>query len=205
MVVHPAAGNYENTLVNAVLFHCGESLSGINGVMRPGIVHRIDKDTSGSVLICKNDMAHENIAKQLEEHSIKREYLAIVTGVINDDTGTIDKPIGRSSSDRKKMAVVPGGRRAVTHYEVIKRSDKFTYLKCILETGRTHQIRVHMASAGHPLAGDLVYGNGVKTPVNTEGQALHAHILGFVHPRLSEYIETVAKPPEYFEKFLHLL
>ncbi len=202
MVVHPAPGHYEHTLVNALMYHCGNDLSGINGVMRPGIVHRIDKDTSGSVLACKNDKAHEGIAKQLESHSIKREYRAIVTGVIDEDTGTIDKPIGRSSSDRKKMAVTPSGKRAVTHYEVLKRFNSFTLIKCVLETGRTHQIRVHMASIGHPVAGDIVYGNGAKTPVDTEGQALHAHILGFIHPVSGRYIETVAPLPAYFETFM---
>ncbi len=204
MVVHPAPGHYEHTLVNALMFHCGSDLSGINGVMRPGIVHRIDKDTSGSLIICKNDLAHESIAKQLEEHSIKREYMAIVTGVIDEAEGTVDKPIGRSSSDRKKMCVTPSGKRAVTHYEIIKRFERFTLIKCRLETGRTHQIRVHMASVGHPVAGDLIYGNGIKTPVETNGQALHAHILGFVHPRSGEYIETVAPLPEYFEKFIRV-
>ncbi len=202
MVVHPAPGHYAHTLVNALMYHCGNDLSGINGVMRPGIVHRIDKDTSGSVLACKNDKAHEGIAKQLETHSIKREYRAIVTGVIDEDTGTIDKPIGRSSSDRKKMAVTPSGKRAVTHYEVLKRFNSFTLIKCVLETGRTHQIRVHMASIGHPVAGDIVYGNGAKTPVDTEGQALHAHILGFIHPVSGRYIETVAPLPAYFKTFM---
>lgn len=202
MVVHPAPGHYEHTLVNAVMYHCGNSLSGINGVMRPGIVHRIDKDTSGSLIICKNDMAHESIAAQLEKHSIKREYLAIVTGVIENDKGTIDKPIKRSSSDRKKMAVMPDGKRAVTNYEVLERFDRFTLIKCELETGRTHQIRVHMASIGHPVAGDLIYGNGTKTPVDTQGQALHAHVLGFIHPSTGEYIETVATIPEYFNNFI---
>ncbi|MBO4903804.1 MAG: RluA family pseudouridine synthase [Lachnospiraceae bacterium] len=202
MVVHPAPGHYEHTLVNAVMYHCGNDLSGINGVMRPGIVHRIDKDTSGSVIICKNDKAHESIAAQLEQHSIKREYLAIVTGVINEDSGKIDKPIKRSSSDRKKMAVAADGKRAVTNFEVLERFEKFTKIKCVLETGRTHQIRVHMASTGHPLAGDEVYGNGARTPVDTHGQALHAHVLGFVHPRTNEYIETVAPIPEYFRNFI---
>ena len=202
MVVHPAPGHYEHTLVNAVMYHCGNSLSGINGVMRPGIVHRIDKDTSGSLIICKNDTAHESIAAQLEKHSIKREYLAIVTGVIENDKGMIDKPIKRSSSDRKKMAVLPDGKRAVTNYEVLERFDRFTLIKCELETGRTHQIRVHMASIGHPVAGDLIYGNGTKTPVDTQGQALHAHVLGFIHPSTGEYIETVAPIPEYFNNFI---
>ncbi len=202
MVVHPAPGHYEHTLVNAVMYHCGNSLSGINGVMRPGIVHRIDKNTSGSLIICKNDTAHESIAAQLEKHSIKREYLTIVTGVIENDKGTIDKPIKRSSSDRKKMAVMPDGKRAVTNYEVLERFDRFTLIKCELETGRTHQIRVHMASIGHPVAGDLIYGNGTKTPVDTQGQALHAHVLGFIHPSTGEYIETVAPIPEYFNNFI---
>lgn len=204
MVVHPACGHYEHTLVNALMYHCKDDLSGINGVMRPGIVHRIDKDTSGSLIICKNDNAHENIAKQLEEHSLKREYVAIVTGVIDENEGTIDKPIGRSTSDRKKMAVTPSGKRAVTHYEVIERLDGFTLVKCRLETGRTHQIRVHMASIGHPVAGDCVYGNGMKTPVDTHGQALHAKVLGFVHPVSGKYIETDAPVPEYFERFINI-
>ncbi len=204
MVVHPAPGHYEHTMVNALMYHC-RSLSGINGVMRPGIVHRIDKDTTGSVIVCKNDKAHESIASQLEKHSIKREYLAIVTGVIKNNKGTVDKPIGRSASDRKKMCVTDRGKRAVTHYTVLKRSNDFTLVKCVLETGRTHQIRVHMASIGHPLAGDEVYGKHAKTPVDTQGQALHAHILGFVHPRTNEYIETVAPIPEYFEKFVETM
>ena len=204
MVVHPACGHYEHTLVNALMFHCKNDLSGINGVMRPGIVHRIDKDTSGSLIICKNDRAHENIAAQLEGHTIKREYLAIVCGVIDENEGTVDKPIGRSSSDRKKMAVTPSGKKAVTHYEVLERFEKFTLIKCRLETGRTHQIRVHMASIGHPVAGDPVYGNGMKTPVDTHGQALFAQTLGFIHPVSGEYIETSAPLPEYFERFINI-
>ena len=202
MVVHPAPGHYEHTLVNAVMFHCGSSLSGINGVMRPGIVHRIDKDTTGSVMIAKNDTAHESLAGQLKDHSIKREYLAIVTGVIDTSKGTVDRPIKRSTSNRLKMAVDETGRRAVTHYEVLKRSDKFTLIKCVLETGRTHQIRVHMAHIGHPIAGDELYGNGVKTPVNTFGQALHAKTIGFVHPKSGDYIELDAPLPDYFEQFI---
>lgn len=206
MVVHPAPGHFDDTLVNAVMYHCGDNLSGINGVMRPGIVHRIDKDTTGSVIICKNDRSHESIAAQLKEHSIKREYLAIVCGVIEEDSGTVDKPIGRMNNDRKKMCVNASvSKNAVTHYEVLERFDKFTLVKCILETGRTHQIRVHMASIGHPVAGDEVYGNGVKTPIATNGQALHAQILGFRHPVTGEFIETVAPLPEYFEKFLKIL
>ena len=203
MVVHPAPGHYEHTLVNAVMFHCRHNLSGITGVMRPGIVHRIDKDTTGSLIICKNDRAHECIADQLEKHSIKREYLAMVTGVI-ENSGTVDKPIGRSASDRKKMCVTPGGKRAVTHYEVVKNFEKFTLIRCRLETGRTHQIRVHMASIGHPVAGDNVYGNGTKTPVETYGQALHAYLIGFVHPTTGEYIELTAPLPEYLNLFIKL-
>ena len=206
MVVHPAPGHFDDTLVNAVMFHCGNNLSGINGIMRPGIVHRIDKDTTGSVIICKNDKAHESIANQLKQHTIKREYLAIVCGVINEDNGTINKPIGRMNSDRKKMCVnATISKKAVTHYEVLERFNNFTLVKCILETGRTHQIRVHMASIGHPVAGDEVYTNGVRTPIATNGQALHAHILGFIQPSTNEYVETVAPLPEYFEKFLNLI
>ena len=205
MVVHPAPGHYSDTLVNAVMFHCKGSLSGINGVMRPGIVHRIDKDTTGSLVICKNDLAHEKIAEQLQDHSINREYVAIVTGVIENDNGIIDKPIKRSTADRRKMTVDDDGKRAVTHYEVIERYDKFTFVKCRLETGRTHQIRVHMASIGHPVAGDELYGNKTKTPVKTFGQALHAQTLGLIHPRTGEYIEVSAPLPDYFKKFLILL
>lgn len=206
MVVHPAPGHFDDTLVNAVMYHCGSNLSGINGVLRPGIVHRIDKDTTGSVIICKNDKAHESIALQLKEHSIKREYLAIVCGVINDDKGTIEKPIGRSSNDRKKMCVnAVVSKNAVTHYEVLERFDRFTLVKCILETGRTHQIRVHMASIGHPVAGDEVYGNNQKTPIQTCGQALHAKTLGFSHPVTQQYIETDAPLPQYFVKFLEMI
>lgn len=204
MVVHPAPGHYEHTLVNALMYRCNGALSGINGIMRPGIVHRIDKDTTGSVIVCKNDSAHTAIAKQLKEHSIRREYIAIVTGSLKDDQGTIDRPIGRSRSDRKKMAVVEGGRRAVTHYEVIRRLQGFTVIRCRLETGRTHQIRVHMASIGHPVAGDAVYGNGCRTPVETNGQALHAHILGFIQPSSGKYTETEAPLPEYMVNFIDL-
>ena len=205
MVVHPAPGHYEHTLVNAVMYHCRNNLSGINGIMRPGIVHRIDKDTTGSVMICKNDRAHESIAAQLFEHSIKREYVAIVTGNIDEDSGTIDRPICRSASDRKKMAVNENGKRAVTTYKVIQRYKGFTEVRCVLMTGRTHQIRVHMASIGHPVAGDTVYGNKAKTPVNTYGQALHAEILGFIHPSTGEYIETTAPLPDYYRKFIDML
>lgn len=205
MVVHPAPGHYEHTLVNAVMFHCKDNLSGINGVLRPGIVHRIDKDTSGSVIICKNDMAHESIAFQLKEHSIVREYIAIVDGVIDNETGVIDKPIGRDPKDRKKMCVnYNNGKNAITHYEVIERFNKYTYIKCRLETGRTHQIRVHMASIGHPITGDEVY-NYNKPPVKTNGQSLHAKILGFKHPVNQEYIETIADEPDTFIKLLNYL
>ena len=199
MVVHPAAGHYAGTLVNALLFHCHD-LSGINGILRPGIVHRIDKDTTGSVIACKNDNAHRIIAEALKEHSIKRLYRAVVHGNLPDE-GTIDKPIGRLKNDRKKMGIVPDGKRAVTHYKVLERFGNLSYVECRLETGRTHQIRVHMASIGHPLLGDTVYGKG-KSPYKTEGQVLHAYLLGFDQPVTGEYIETIAPLPEYFEKIL---
>ncbi len=206
MVVHPAAGHYSGTLVNALMFHCGESLSGINGVMRPGIVHRIDMDTTGSIIACKNDMAHNSIAEQLKEHSVNRRYVAICYGVIKEEEGTIDKPIGRHPIDRKKMAVnEKNGKRAVTHYKVLKRFQKFTYIECVLETGRTHQIRVHMASIGHPLLGDEVYAAGQKSPFKLQGQTLHAKILGFQHPKSGEYVETDAPLPEYFSHLLDIL
>lgn len=206
MVVHPAAGHYSGTLVNAVLFHCKGQLSGINGVMRPGIVHRIDKDTTGSVLICKNDAAHQALASQFAAHSITRRYRAVVHGVLKNDEGTISAPIGRDPSDRKKMAVNhTRGKEAVTHYRVLKRFGSFTYIECRLETGRTHQIRVHMASAGHPLLGDSVYGPK-KCPYPTlEGQTLHAMILGFTHPSTGGYVETCAPLPGYFERILQIL
>ncbi|MCR5556497.1 MAG: RluA family pseudouridine synthase [Butyrivibrio sp.] len=207
MVVHPAAGHYKDTLVNAIMYHCKDNLSGINGVMRPGIVHRIDKDTTGSVIICKNDNAHREIAAQLKEHSINRVYHAICYGILKDDEGDIDAPIGRSSSDRKKMAVVPGGKEAFTHYRVLKRfeEDGFTYIECKLKTGRTHQIRVHMAYIGHPLLGDEVYATSRKSKFNTNGQCLHAKTLGFVHPVTKEYIETDAPLPKYFTHLLNVL
>ncbi|MBE5840093.1 MAG: RluA family pseudouridine synthase [Butyrivibrio sp.] len=207
MVVHPAAGHYRDTLVNAVMFHCKDNLSGINGVLRPGIVHRIDKDTTGSVIICKNDNAHQKIAEQLKEHSINRVYHAICYGIIKEDEGTISTLIGRSPNDRKKMAVVQsGGKEAVTHFRVLKRfeEDSFTYIECKLETGRTHQIRVHMAHIGHPLLGDEVYSSR-KSKFKTSGQCLHAKILGFVHPTTNEYIETDAPLPEYFSHLLDVL
>ncbi|WP_035773569.1 RluA family pseudouridine synthase [Butyrivibrio sp. VCD2006] len=209
MVVHPAAGHYSGTLVNALMYYLGDDLSGINGVMRPGIVHRIDKDTTGSVIICKNDIAHRGIAEQLKEHSINRVYHAICHGIIKDDEGTIEGNIGRSANDRKKMAVVPEGqgKPAITHYKVLKRfeKEKLTYVECRLETGRTHQIRVHMSKIGHPLLGDTVYGPSMKSRFKLQGQCLHAKILGFNHPVTGEYIETDAPLPEYFSHLLVIL
>ena len=205
MVVHPAPGHYSHTLVNAVLYHCGEQLSGINGVQRPGIVHRIDMDTTGSLLICKNDRAHQILAEQLKEHSITRRYHAIVCGNIKTDTGTVNAPIGRHPVDRKKMSVkAPNGRNAVTHYRVLERFGSFTYIECELETGRTHQIRVHMASIGHPILGDAVYGPA-KCPYKLQGQTLHAKILGIMHPSTGEYMEFDAPLPEYFSDLLERL
>ena len=202
MVVHPAAGHYTGTLVNALMYHCKGDLSGINGVLRPGIVHRIDKDTTGVLIICKNDKAHNALAEQLKEHSITRKYRAIVCGNLKEDEGTVDAPLGRHPQDRKKMAIVrTGGKRAVTHYRVLERFGNYTYIECQLETGRTHQIRVHMASLGHPLLGDEVYGR-VKSPFKLEGQTLHAMVLGFIHPTTGEYMEFEAPLPEYFEKLL---
>lgn len=203
MVVHPAPGHLSGTLVNALLFYCQGQLSGINGVLRPGIVHRIDRDTTGSVIVCKNDRAHNSIAGQLKNHTIVRRYHAIVHGVIKEEEGTVHTLIGRHPSDRKKMAVLSrGGKDAVTHYHVLARSDKFTYIECRLETGRTHQIRVHMAHLGHPLLGDAVYGPKNCPYKNLEGQTLHAKILGFRHPVSGEYIETDAPLPEYFVRLL---
>lgn len=205
MVVHPAAGHYQHTLVNAVLYHCRENLSGINGILRPGIVHRIDKDTTGSILICKNDIAHQHIAKQLKEHSITRKYHAICHGRLKMMEGCIEAPIGRDPKDRKKMAVNErNGKHAITHYKVLQHFENYTYIECQLETGRTHQIRVHMSHIGHPLLGDEVYGRN-KNPMSLEGQCLHAKILGFQHPKTEEYIETDAPIPEYFEKLLKKL
>ena len=205
MVVHPAAGHYTGTLVNAVMYHCKGSLSGINGVLRPGIVHRIDKDTTGSIIVCKNDNAHQSIAGQLAEHTIVRRYRAIVLGNIREDTVTISQPIGRDPSDRKKMAVRPDGRQAVTHVRVLERFGNYTYIECRLETGRTHQIRVHLAWYRHPLLGDTVYGSSKKTPFATQGQCLHAQILGFIHPVSGTYIETEAPLPDYFNNILKKL
>ncbi|MCI9320643.1 MAG: RluA family pseudouridine synthase [Lachnospiraceae bacterium] len=204
MVVHPAAGHYSGTLVNALMYHCGGELSGINGVLRPGIVHRIDMDTTGSVIACKNNTAHAVIAEQLKEHTVTRRYVAVCYGCLKEDEGTIDKPIGRHPAERKKMAVNERGRRAVTHYRVLKRFEKYTYIECRLETGRTHQIRVHMASIGHPLLGDEVYSNR-KCPFHLQGQTLHAKVLGFIHPSTGEYVEVEAPLPEYFSRLLSIL
>jgi len=209
MVVHPAPGHFEDTLVNALMYHCGDSLSGINGVMRPGIVHRIDRDTTGSLIVCKNDFAHRSIAQQLKEHSIKREYRTIVCGQISDSEGDIEGYIGRDKNDRKRMCVtdLSHGKFASTHYTVLERFDKFTYLACRLKTGRTHQIRVHMNSIKHPVLGDEIYGNnlGLKAPMKLEGQTLHAFIIGFNHPTTNEYMEFEAPIPNYFEHLLTLL
>ena len=202
MVVHPAAGNYEGTLVNALLYHCGDSLSGINGVLRPGIVHRIDKDTSGLLMVAKNDNAHTKLAGQIKEHSFTREYEAVVFGNLKDDEGVVDAPIGRHPVDRKKMCVTSkNSKHAVTHYRVICRYKGYTHVKCVLETGRTHQIRVHMAYLGHPVAGDPVY--GVKNEkVSFHGQCLHARKIGFVHPSTGKYMEFQSQLPAYFRDFL---
>ena len=203
MVVHPAPGHYNDTLVNAVMYHCKDSLSGINGVMRPGIVHRIDRDTTGSLIICKNDHAHNTIAGQLKEHTITRRYRAIVHGIVEEDTGTINAAIGRDQKDRKKMSVNErNGKPAVTHYTVLQRFREYTYIECRLETGRTHQIRVHMASIGHPLLGDEVYCHK-KAAYKLQGQTLHAMVIGFIHPTSGEYVEVTAPLPEYFENLLH--
>lgn len=201
MVVHPAAGNYSGTLVNAVLYHCGDSLSGINGVMRPGILHRIDKNTSGLLLVAKNDNAHNFLAEQIKEHSLTREYEAVVYGNLKNDSGTVDAPIARHPVKRKQMAIVAGGKNAVTHYTVLERFGEFTHVKLRLETGRTHQIRVHMASLGHPVAGDDVYGPK-KVITKLGGQCLHARKIGFIHPKSQEYMEFTSELPEYFTKFL---
>lgn len=205
MVVHPAPGHSGGTLVNALMQRCGSSLSGINGVLRPGIVHRIDKDTSGVIMAAKNNAAHISLSEQLACHSITRKYYAVVFNRMKADEGVIDAPIARNPSDRKKMAVArSGGRRAVTHYRVLKHLGKYDYIEATLETGRTHQIRVHMAHIGHPLLGDMVYG-ARKQPFKLEGQALHAGVLGFKHPATGEYMEFRAEPPEYFDKLLKRL
>ena len=206
MVVHPAPGHYSGTLVNGLMYHFGSSLSGINGEFRPGIVHRIDMDTTGVLVVCKNDNAHRALSEQLHEHSITRKYYEIVYGNISSDEGTVDAPIGRSPKDRKKMAINNrNGRRAVTHYRVLERfGGRYTYIECQLETGRTHQIRVHMASIGHPILGDEVYGPK-KCPFKLQGQTLHAGVLGFIHPSTGEYVEFKAELPEYFKAVLEKL
>ena len=201
MVVHPAQGHTSGTLVNAVMYHCGDSLSGINGELRPGIVHRIDRNTSGLLIICKNDRAHHALSEQLKEHSITRVYEAIVYGVIKEDTFTVNAPIGRDKKDRKKMAVDPDGKRAVTHIQVIQRFPKFTHVRCTLETGRTHQIRVHLASRHFPILGDEVYGPK-KTVTAFDGQVLHARTFGFIHPSTGAYMEFEAPFPESFLRAL---
>ena len=205
MVVHPAPGHTTDTLVNGLLYHCKDNLSGINGVARPGIVHRIDRDTTGILIVCKNDMSHNSIAAQLKEHSINRRYRALVHGNLKEDTGTVEGAIGRHPIDRKKMSInEKNGKPAVTHYTVLERFGNYTLIECKLETGRTHQIRVHMTSIGHPLVGDEVYGPA-KCPFKLQGQCLHAMVLGFVHPRSGEYMEFSAELPEYFEELLRKL
>lgn len=207
MVVHPAPGHLSGTLVNALMYHCRQELSGINGIMRPGIVHRIDMDTTGSLVACKNDKAHQCLAEQLKEHSMKRVYTAVVHGNIRDDEGTVDSPVGRHPTERKRMSThAKNGRKAVTHYKVLERFGEYTLIQCELETGRTHQIRVHMASIGHPLLGDSVYGPR-KCPFSRllVGQTLHAGTLGLVHPKTGEYLEVEAPLPEYFQQLLEVL
>lgn len=205
MVVHPACGNWEGTLVNALLYHCGDSLSGINGVIRPGIVHRIDKDTSGLLIVAKNDFAHIHLAQQIKDHSFTRAYETVVYGNIKEDSGTINQPIGRNPKDRKKMAVTfKNSKNATTHYQVIKRYNGFTHIRCILETGRTHQIRVHMSHTGHSVAGDQVYGPK-KVIKQLNGQCLHAKHIGFVHPRTEKWLEFETDLPTYFTDFLKTL
>lgn len=204
MVVHPAPGNYSGTLVNALMYHCKDSLSNINGVLRPGIVHRIDKNTTGCLIVCKNDQSHNFVADQLSEHSINRIYVGIVCGVLKDDEGTIDAPIGRNKRDRKLMSVNEHGKRAITHYKVLKRFRDYTLVQFKLETGRTHQIRVHMAHINHPLLGDDQYGRQ-KCKFNLTGQCLHAKTIGFIHPSTKEYVEFEVDEPEYFKHLLDIL
>ena len=201
MVVHPANGNPDGTLVNAILAMCKDSLSGIGGEIRPGIVHRLDKDTSGLLIVAKNDEAHMNMSKQIQERKVTKKYIALVRGVVAEDEATIDLPIARSTKDRKKMAIDPKGKNAVTHFKVLKRYDNYTLLELKIDTGRTHQIRVHMASIGHALLGDEVY-SSAKSPYKLQGQTLHARVLGFIHPRTNKYIEFEAPLPDYFEKVL---
>lgn len=206
MVVHPAAGNPDGTLVNALLYHCGDSLSGIGGVVRPGIVHRIDKDTSGLLMVAKNDTAHLKLSEQIKEHSFTREYEAVIIGHLKEQKGSIDAPIGRSKNDRKKMAVTElNSKNAVTCYEVLEEYPGFSYVRLRLETGRTHQIRVHMAYLGHPLAGDGVYGGRNAERIMEGGQCLHARKIGFIHPTTGKYMEFTSPLPEYFTKFLEKL
>lgn len=205
MVVHPAAGNYNGTLVNALLAHCGDSLSGINGVIRPGIVHRIDKDTSGLLIVAKNDFAHQHLAAQIKAHSFTRRYEAVVHGNVKQDEGKVDAPIGRNPKDRKAMAVTEkNSRNAITHFRVLTHFKRFTHVQLELETGRTHQIRVHMAYIGHPVAGDVVYGPKKVEP-HLNGQCLHARVIGFVHPRTGKYLEITSELPAYFSAFLNRL
>ena len=204
MVVHPAPGNYDKTVVNAILNHCGDSLSGINGIIRPGIVHRIDKNTSGVVVIAKNDLAHINLSKQFKEHTIKRKYVALVEGVIKDSEGIINKPIGRNKKIRTQMAICEDGKSAVTHFKVIKTYDNHSLIECTLETGRTHQIRVHLNSIGHPVVGDSIYGYK-KQKFNLRGQMLHAKTLGFYHPKNNNYVEFTTDLPEYFKNLIEVL
>ncbi|MCI8665439.1 MAG: RluA family pseudouridine synthase [Dorea sp.] len=206
MVVHPAPGHLSGTLVNALMYHCRQELSGINGMMRPGIVHRIDMDTTGSLVVCKNDKAHQSLAEQLKEHSMKRVYVAVVHGNIKEEEGTVDAPIGRHPTERKRMSIhAKSGRHAVTHYKVLERFGEYTLIQCKLETGRTHQIRVHMASIGHPLLGDMVYGPRKCPFPKLLGQTLHAKTLGFIHPKTGEYLEVEAPLPEYFQQLLEVL
>ena len=205
MVVHPSAGHYSGTLVNAIMYHCKDSLSGINGEVRPGIVHRIDMDTTGSLIVCKNDESHICIAEQIKEHSVNRRYRGIVCGNVKEDEGTINAPIGRHPVERKKMAInEKNGKPAITHYKVLKRFERYTYMEFQLETGRTHQIRVHMASIGHPLLGDTLYSSG-KSSYKLQGQTLHAMTIGFIHPRTNAYMEVSAPLPEYFERLLQII
>ena len=204
LVVHPAPGHPDGTLVNALLHHCGDSLSGIGGELRPGIVHRIDRDTSGLIIAAKSDYAHQKLSAQLQDHTLARTYACIVVGNLRQDSGTVDAPIGRSPADRKKMAVVPDGRRAVTHWEVVTRYGSHTLVRCRLETGRTHQIRVHMAYIGHPILGDTVYGAKKAVP-GLQGQCLHAEALRFLHPRTGEMVELHCPLPESFLRQLEKL